>query len=193
MFIITPNEEGCISENPIRCFQARLINECNVKEGDLIEGKGECTIATCGVGRFILEGGFVYASSNLSAVIHYLTWFKHKLLAIHEMITDEDGMDIYEKMLETGYFDTFLNPVLNFIKKYCICELEVPAGEVYWEGDYVQDVCSKRMILRKKQEITRKSELLDLTLKYMSEQGPISEGTKERYMELIEKYKAKGE
>ena len=106
---------------------------------------------------------------------------------------------------DLNFLNVLLDDMLNKMNHFCLCEMEIPAGERYWIGRMREngmiDICARRMIFKREIKFN-KSELLEklYQLHTIYDWSPEEDEVwwlplvkKQRWDSVMEKYKAKGE
>ena len=196
MCLVTTNKDGLISDKPVMCYKLYGKDEADnfispfqgtcyhLKEGDeVIAEESEKIEESCGY--YGLGPGFIHATTERWMPFFVCTLDRDVLLELLEENVDEQ------------HVDEVLERVMSYLTRYHrFCEMEIPAGERYWvEVDMElpqKGICSHKMIFRREYKIGGKSDLMGLIYNaYLSESTDRSK--QERWKQLIEKYKAKGE
>lgn len=152
MCLTTRNGEGFVAKEPIKCYKYyRIFRKKNViyssnryveydfKTGMMIEAEENPVITDMG-GMFTLGIGFIHAFRE----------FDFACKKIYEGIS-ESAFDAVRRQVIPGkdYFMNLFDDLWNNeTESYCICEMEIPAGEKYYMGKF-GDICARRMILKK--------------------------------------------
>lgn len=183
---------GEIAHKPIKCYKAYYKQESGKLqafvskeeydgiEGDVIEAKESVEPS------LEMSIGFIHAYKDPYYILFTLALDFYAVEIALELRHPSYNLDEYVDYEKIDRNLTCLKRVLN--TDICLCEMEIPTEERYWEG-YDDDVCARRMVLKERLTYD-KADILKMIRDYFK---VLRESERRRYMDLIEKYKAKGE
>lgn len=200
MCLFTEDKEGLVSDKPVACYKlyrrgkkGQLVSfytyaKYNLKEGDEVIAEGpDLFKALEDDDYWTLGQGFIhaYTKGNQGLTLNMID-MQCNVISVYQIV-DQNREDFAVLPI-----DVCLDAILEKLKDYCICEMEIPASERHWFGSRRVNVCAKKMLFKKEVKINKKSELIEFICNaYLPESADKSR--QEHWKQVIDKYKAKGE
>lgn len=167
MCLYTNNKEGTIAKEPITCYKVYKKGEdegmvsyykevkYDLKEGDEVVAEGDEVTGRDSLvpGWWKIGKGFIHALSLnftlLGIGIEQSSLYRRIIKLIEKGIVKELDTEL----------DEAIGKLMSVLDTLYWCEMEIPAGERYWTGNY-DAICAKRMIFKREITPRKKSELL---------------------------------